>query len=119
MNENNPMVSIIVITYGHEKYIREALDSILMQKVNFKYGFLVDEDCSPDATRIILKEYQRKHPGKFVMVYRDENIGGRKNALDLVSRAKGKYLAYLEGDDFWVCEDKLQKQVDIMYLGHC
>jgi glycosyltransferase involved in cell wall biosynthesis len=114
MHEYNPIVSVIVATYGHEDYIRKALDSILMQKVNFKYEVLVGEDCSPDNTRCILKEYEKKHPDKFIMIYRDHNIGARKNSRDLYKRSRGKYLATLEGDDYWTCDNKLQKQVDYL-----
>lgn len=114
MNDIKPFVSVIVITYGHEAYIRQALDSILMQKVNFNFEVLVGEDCSPDATRSILKKYERLYPNKFVMIYRNKNIGAKKNEQDLIKRANGKYLAFLEGDDFWISEDKLQKQVDFL-----
>ncbi len=114
MQSCTPLVSIIVTTYGHENYIKKALDSILMQKVNFKYEVLVGEDCSPDNTRNILKDYEKKHPEKFIMVYREQNIGARKNSQDLFKRARGKYLATLEGDDYWTCDKKLQKQVDFL-----
>lgn len=114
MEESKVTVSVIVTTYGHENYIKRALDSILMQKVNFKYEVLVGEDCSPDHTRAILKGYAEKYPDKFIMVYRDKNIGGRKNGQDLLKRSRGKYLASLEGDDFWICENKLQIQIDFL-----
>ena len=110
------ILSILVPTYGHEKYIREALDSILMQKTKYKYEVIVGEDASPDNTREILKEYERQFPDKFTMVYRDENAGGygNGNSLDLVSRAKGKYFVVLEGDDFWISDSKIEKQVTFL-----
>lgn len=108
------LLSVICTTYNHEKYIRQALDSILMQKVNFKYEVIVGEDCSPDNTREILKEYEKKYPGAFTMIYRDKNIGGKNNGKDLISRARGKYLVTLECDDFWTDENKLQKQIDYL-----
>lgn len=111
---NDILVSVAVITYGHEKYIRQALDSILMQEVNFKYEIVVGEDCSPDKTREILKEYERNYLDKFVMVYREKNIGARKNSYDIDMRCKGKYIAYLEGDDYWLDKNKLQKQIDFL-----
>lgn len=114
MVKKEPLVSVIVPTYGHENYIKQALDSILMQEVNFDYEILVGEDCSPDNTRKILKEYEKLHPNKFVMIYRDKNMGARKNSQDLLHRAKGKYLASLEGDDFWTDSNKLQRQVDFL-----
>ena len=108
------LLSVICTTYNHEKYIRQALDSILMQKVNFKYEVIVGEDCSPDNTREILKEYEKKYPDIFTMVYRDKNIGAKKNSFDISMRCKGKYIAYLECDDYWTDENKLQKQVDYL-----
>ena len=84
------LLSVICPTYNHEKYIRQALDSILMQKVNFKYEVIVGEDCSPDNTREILKEYEKKYPDIFTMVYHDKNIGARNNSQDLLKRANGK-----------------------------
>lgn len=112
--KDDVLLSVICTTYNHEKYIRQALDSILMQKVNFKYEVIVGEDCSPDNTREILKEYEKKYPDIFTMVYRDKNIGAKNNGKDLISRASGKYLITLECDDFWVDENKLQKQIDYL-----
>lgn len=114
MSDINPIVSIVVLTYGHERYIEQALDSILMQKVNFKYEIIVGEDCSPDNTRGILKEYERMHPDKFIMIYRDKNIGAHCNEQDIIRQCRGKYIAFLEGDDYWTSHLKLQKQVDYM-----
>ena len=111
---DNIMLSVICTTYGHEKYLRQALDSILMQKVSFPIEVLIGEDCSPDNSRSILKEYERKYPGFFTMIYRDENFGAGKNFFDLGKRTKGKYIAFLELDDYWIDCYKLQKQVDIL-----
>lgn len=114
MSDENTIVSIVVLTYGHEKYIEQALESILMQKVNFKYEIIVGEDCSPDGTRKILKAYERKHADKFTMIYRDKNIGAHNNELDINKQCRGKYIAYLEGDDYWISDQKLQSQVDYL-----
>lgn len=111
---NNPLLSIIVLTYGHENYIRKALDSVLMQQVNFDYEIIVGEDCSPDNTRVILREFEEKYPDKFIMIYREKNIGARNNVQDLYTRCKGKYIALLEGDDYWLSHIKLQMQVDYL-----
>ncbi|MFC0904981.1 glycosyltransferase [Clostridium sp. MT-14] len=107
-------VSVAMITYNHEKYLRKALDSILMQKVDFKYEVIVGEDCSPDNSREILKEYKRKYPDIFRMIYRDKNIGATKNSYDVFTKCKGKYIAILEGDDFWTDEFKLKTQVKFL-----
>jgi len=113
MNDNN-MVSVAVITYGQEKYIRQALDSILMQQVNFCYEIVVGEDCSPDNTREILREYKEKYPNKFNLILKDENVGASRNLFDVFTKCRGKYIAQLEGDDYWIDPKKLQKQVDFL-----
>lgn len=122
MNDYKLRVSIAVITYGHEQYIKQALDSILMQKTNFNYEIVVGEDCSPDDTRNILKEYENKYPDKFQMLYRDENLGPTKNIYDVLLHCSGDYIALLEGDDYWNNSNKIQKQVDFLdkhpeYIG--
>lgn len=108
------MVSVIVLTYNHEKYIRQALDSILMQRVGFQYEILVGDDASTDSTQEILKEYDRNYPGKFRLFLRENNLGPTKNSYELLVSAKGDYLATCEGDDYWLDADKLQKQVNFM-----
>lgn len=112
----DPILSIIVPTYGQEKYIAQALDSILMQKTKYSYEVLVGEDASPDNTRAILKEYDEKYPGIFTMYYRDINMRsvGKSNAGDLKRRAKGKYFITLEGDDYWIDEYKIETQIDFL-----
>lgn len=105
------MVSILVPTYGHEQYIAQALNSILKQKTQYPYEVIVGEDASPDNTRHILQQYEEEYPGVFTMVYRDANLGSAANGQDLLNRAAGKYIIVLEGDDFWISEDKLQRQL--------
>ncbi len=116
------MVSIIVLSYNHEKFICQALESILMQKVNFNYEILVGDDASTDRTQNILKEYEERYPEKFRVFYRKDNLGATKNSYELLTNAKGKYLATCEGDDFWTDPNKLQLQVDFLeshpeYIG--
>ncbi|MBO5213888.1 MAG: glycosyltransferase [Clostridia bacterium] len=113
---NNVMVSIYVTTYNHENYIVRALDSILMQKTQYTYEVFVGEDCSTDNTRNVLQEWERKHPGKFQIIYRETNTYNtdRPNGLDLKLRCKGKYIICLEGDDFWTDPEKLEKQVTFL-----
>lgn len=109
-----PLVSISMLTYNHERYIRQALDSILMQKVNFRYEIVVGEDCSPDNTRSILLEYKAKHPDKFILLLHDKNIGMDANLKAVRALCNGKYRASLEGDDYWTDPYKLQKQIDFL-----
>ena len=110
-----PKLSVVLITYNHGKYIREALDGILMQKVSFPYEIVVGDDCSTDDTQAILKEYAEKNPDKFRLILREKNLGRPTLNVYLTSmECQGDYIAYLEGDDFWTDENKLQKQVDFL-----
>ena len=108
------MLSIYVPVYNHEKYIEQALDSILAQQTNYTYEVLVGEDCSTDNTRNVLKEYENAHPGFLKVIYRDKNsykYGPILNSRDLKMRARGKYIIGLEGDDYWTDEKKIEKQI--------
>lgn len=116
----NPKLSIIVATYNHEKYIEYAINSILMQKVNFEYEVLIGEDCSTDNTKYILNKLEKKCGDNFKFIYRESNTYKNQekypygNFGDLKLRAKGEYIIVLEGDDYWTEDDKLQKQVDFL-----
>ncbi len=113
MNEK-PLVSVICITYGHEDYIAQALDSFLMQKTTFPYQILVGEDKGPDRTAEIVLDYAAKYPDKIKPFIREKNMGAQRNLIDLCRRAGTEYVAFCEGDDFWTDEYKLQKQFDLM-----
>ena len=96
------MVSIICTAYNHEKYIRDALDGFVSQKTNFKFEILVNDDASTDRTAEIIREYEMKYPDLMRPVYQTENQyskGVRISHDILIPRARGKYLAYCEGDD--------------------
>lgn len=109
-----PLVSAIVITYNQEKYIRRTLESILSQKTVFEYEILIGEDCSQDRTGDICLEFQKQDP-EIVRVYSgNTNIGGIQKFLQTVRSARGKYIALCEGDDYWICPDKLQMQCDFL-----
>lgn len=114
--ENEILVSICAATYNHEKYIKDALDSFLMQNANFKYEIIICDDASTDNTTNIILEYQEKYPDIIVPLIQKENLyqQGIHNLPVLIKKAKGKYLAFCECDDYWCDDDKLQKQVDIL-----
>lgn len=108
-------LSVILITYNHEKYIARALDSVLMQETDFPFEIVVGEDMSPDQTRQIVKEYKKQYPDKIRLVHREKNTGRPTlNVYETTMACKGEYLAYLEGDDYWTDPHKLQKQVDFL-----
>ena len=107
-------VSIMLITYNHEKYIGQALDSILMQETEYDYEINVIEDCSTDKTQEIVMQYVAKHPDKVKPYFNTKNIGfevTQKNFYRGFKTLTGDYIAILEGDDYWSSPHKLQKQV--------
>lgn len=118
----SPLVSISMLTYNHEKYIQQAIESVLMQRVNFPYQLVVGEDASTDKTREIVLSYVERFPERFSLVFHDRNVGMEKNVLSVRPFLTGKYIACLEGDDYWTDPDKLQRQVDFLethpeYIG--
>lgn len=110
----NPLVSVCMITYNHEFYIREAIEAVLMQKTNFPIELIVGEDCSTDNTRKIVREYEKKYPAIIVGQYPETNRGMMENFTTVLQSARGKYIALCEGDDYWTDPLKLQKQVDFL-----
>ena len=118
----NPLVSVIVVTYQQALYINQCLDSILAQESNFDFEILVGEDASTDGTREICLDYAKKYPNRIrLFLHSRENViyingtpTGRYNMLYNLNAAKGKYVAFCEGDDYWTDPMKLQKQVDFL-----
>ena len=113
---NDIKVTVYLSTYNQEEYICEALDSILMQKTNFKYELLVADDCSTDKTQKIVLEYQEKYPEIIKTFFPNENLGGCKKLTECIDKGlfKGDYIAFLEGDDYWLNENRLQMLVDFL-----
>lgn len=109
-------VSVIVHTYNHENFIRQTLDSILNQQVNFEYEVIIGDDASPDATPQIIQEYQSKYPDLIKPLLHAKNLGGygKNNTLATLAICKGQYIAAMDGDDYWTNPLKLQKQVDFL-----
>ena len=105
------MLSSCLVTYNHEKYILECLESIFKQKVNFKMEILVGNDCSQDATAQLIKD---NYGDRVNLIDRKENLGLCKNLYDLFLRAKGRYVYMFSGDDYIKDEYMLQRQVDFL-----
>lgn len=114
---HSPLVSVRCITYNHEPYIAQALDGFLMQKTNFPFEIIVHDDASPDKTADIIREYEKRFPNIIKPIYQTENQYSKRDGSvgRIVNAAcKGKYIAFCEGDDYWIEENKLQMQVDFL-----
>lgn len=118
ITENKPLVSISVITYNHENFIEQALQGFFKQEVNFAYEILINDDASTDRTQEIISSYQKKYPNVIKPLFQERNKysqGERgMNCRYNYPRARGKYIAICDGDDYWQDPLKLQKQVDFL-----
>ena len=111
----NPVVSVHMLAYNHEPYIRQAIEGVMMQKTDFEFELVIGEDCSQDKTREICFEYLKKYPDKIRVLWWHENVskfGG--NGRRVTACCRGEFIAFCEGDDYWIDPLKLQKQVDVM-----
>lgn len=111
------MVSICCLAYNHEKYIRKTLEGFVNQITDFDCEILIHDDCSTDNTVEIIKEYERNYPKIIKPIYQKENQYSKGIAVSNIfqfPRAKGKYIAMCEGDDYWCDKYKLQKQLDAL-----
>ncbi len=114
MNDNSiPLVSVIMITYNHENFISAAVNSILNQKCNFKFELIIANDSSPDNTDLIVRELMRQ-TSSIIYFKHDKNLGMMPNFIFALKKARGKYIAICEGDDYWTDSLKLQKQVSFL-----
>ena len=109
-----PLVSVIVTTYNQEKFIRKAIDSNLAQETSFEYEIIIGEDFSTDGTRDICVDYSLKYPDIIRLLLHQKNVGMHQNAIQTLHLAKGKYIAFCEGDDFWTDPNKLQMQFALL-----
>ena len=108
------LLSVLTITYNHERYLSQALDSVLMQSVDADLEIVVGEDFSRDRTRDILTAYSERNPGRFRLLFRDRNVGLVRNFAETLEACRGRYVAILEGDDYWTSPDKLRTQVEFL-----
>jgi glycosyltransferase involved in cell wall biosynthesis len=107
-------VSVLMLAYNHERFIEQAIASVLEQQTDFDYEILIGEDGSSDATGRIVRQLQAAHPEKVRAILRETNIGMQRNFIETYRACRGQYVAFLDGDDFWTSPAKLQKQVDFL-----
>ena len=112
MRGRRPLVSVLVPTFNHGRYIRQALQGIVQQACDFPFEVLVGDDASSDETLAIAMAFADRHPELVKVSALARNVGGHANFEGLVSLARGEFIAYCDGDDYWNTRDKLQRQVD-------
>ena len=110
------MVTVIITAYNHEKYIEQAIQGILDQKTEYEYELVIHDDASTDGTQDIIRAYEKRYPDKVKSIIEKENLfsQGKLGAVFYDSRLAGKYLAICDGDDYWTCDTKLQKQISYL-----
>lgn len=111
---NTPDVSVYMLTYFHEKYITEAIESVLSQKTGYSFELVISDDCSQDGTAGILREYESKYPGIIRVNYNAENIGIPANMYKARCMCRGRYITVLAGDDYWIRDDKIETETRFM-----
>jgi len=109
-----PKVSVQMIAYNHEKFIAQAIESVLQQETSFPVELIVGEDCSPDGTREIVRRYAQQYPGRIRPLLPERNLGMFANAQAVLAACRGEFIACLEGDDYWTSPQKLQRQVELL-----
>src|SRR4051812_40259185 len=114
MPSRDPYVSVHMITFNHERYIAQAIESVLAQNAPFPIELVIGEDASTDGTRAIVEEYCRRYPGTVRACLRERNLGFRRNFIDTLRACRGRYVALLEGDDYWLSPDKLARQAEVL-----
>jgi len=107
-------VSVLMLTYNHEKYIVDAIESVIKQQTDFPFELVIGEDRSTDSTADICREYQKKYPEIIKLTTNEENLGLQENFIRSYNRCSGEYMAICEGDDFWINKHKLQIQADFL-----
>lgn len=107
------MISVLVCTYNQEKYLAQALDSVLMQQCHEPFEILIGDDCSTDGTGKIADEYQSRYPEKVKVIRPKKNMGASQNFIRLANAATGEFLSICDGDDYWRRENVLKKQMDV------
>lgn len=108
------VVSVFMMAYNHEKYIAQAIESVLMQRTDFRYQIVLGEDFSTDKTKEIVVSYADKNPGKFKLILHKKNVGAVSNQTAILNACTGEYIAFCEADDYWTDPLKLQKQVKLL-----
>ena len=107
-------VSVPMVTYQHERFITEAIESVLMQDLEEPFEIVIGDDCSKDETRGIAESYARIHPQRIRVLPPEDRMGGRANYVRTMRACRGEYVAQLDGDDYWTEPEKMRRQVELL-----
>lgn len=109
-----PLVSVLILAYNHEKYLADAIEGVLLQKTDFPLEILIGEDQSTDGTNAVALRFLENYPDRIRILTAKRNVGAMKNFDRLLGHSRGQLLAFCEGDDYWTHSDKLSEQVDYL-----
>ena len=109
-----PLVSVWMVTYNHGPYLAQAIEGVIAQKTTFPIELIIGEDCSTDNTREIALDYQHRYPHLIRIIYADENVGAEANGKRVRIACRGEFVAFCDGDDYWIDPNKLQEQVEAL-----
>lgn len=114
MSEPAPLLSILCLTYNHEAFVAQTMESFLAQRTSFEIEVIVADDCSADGTLNVVQEFRQRFGGRLRVLRTDINLGVTRNFRRALLACRGRYVALCEGDDYWSGQDKLQRQVDFL-----
>lgn len=115
----SPHVSVIIVTYNHEKFIIDCIEHVVSQRTPFQVEILVGEDCSTDQTRKLCLDAQAKYPGQIRLFLQCRNVGIKENTTTLLEHVRGNYISFCDGDDYFCDEHKLARQAEVLDKNPC
>lgn len=111
---NTPLLSVCIRSYNQERFIADAIDSVLKQETTFDFEIIISDDCSSDRTISIVEDYVKRYPEKVRFIKGTTNVGGPNNLKRVIQASSAKYITCLDGDDYYLSTNKLQKQVEFL-----
>jgi glycosyltransferase involved in cell wall biosynthesis len=109
-----PTVSVVITAFNSESWIERAISSVLQQEISFPIEIIIADDCSTDGTAVIAKRFSEEHSDKVRLILRDKNVGIQRNYYESFGACSGKYIAWLDADDYWTDPSKLAIQVQLL-----
>ena len=114
-----PLVSVSITSFNSEKWLPKALDSVLLQQTSFPIEVVIGDDCSADGTIAVARSYQERNPQLIRVLERSKNLGMQHNYYETFEQCRGKYIAWLDADDYWTDPEKLAVQVQVLESDPC